>query len=114
VELGVPDVLAINEKNREFAVWNVCDRALPIHKLGDLSPAFLIEVDVIVLEQEHRHLVPRLVVDIHILSFVLRLGVADTRKGECGNGEDKQQCPGDSKYIQVFQEPPLGASRNAP
>jgi hypothetical protein len=87
VKLGVPDVVRINEENREGAVGNMGHRALTIVQVRELDSPLLTEVDLGVL---HHHLVSGGIVDVHL--FAIMVSTADTGKGEgyCGsesNGE---------------------------
>jgi hypothetical protein len=65
VKLSVPDVVLIDEENREGAVGHVGDGTFPIVEMGELDPPVLVEVDLGVLEQEDHDLVACVVVDGH-------------------------------------------------
>ena len=90
VKLGVPDVLVIDEENRERAVRNVGDSALAIREVRELGPAVLVGVDVGILKEKHDNFVSGVVVDIHLFAFML-VGATDGRQSDYGGSKGKRK-----------------------
>jgi hypothetical protein len=88
VKLGVPDVLVIDEENRERAMRNVGHGALAIPEVRELGSAVLVGVDVSILKKKHNNLVAGVVVNVHLFAFML-VGAADSRQGDYGGGKGK-------------------------
>jgi hypothetical protein len=88
VKLGMPDVLMIDEKNRERAVRNMSDSALAIRQMRELHATMLVGVDLGVLKQKHNDLVSSVVVDIHLFAFVL-VGADDSGQRDYGGSKGK-------------------------
>jgi len=88
VELGMPDVLVVDEENRERAVRNVGDGAVAIREVRELNPAVLIGVDLRILKEKHNDFVSGVVVYVHLFAFML-VGATDSRQGDYGGGKGK-------------------------
>ena len=84
VKLGMPDVVVIDEENRERAVGNVGDGALAIREVRELNSAVLIGVDVSILKEKHNNLVSGVVVNVHLFPII---GAADSGQGDYGGGK---------------------------
>jgi hypothetical protein len=92
VKLGMPDVLMIDEENRERAVRNMGDGTLAIREVRELGPAVLVGVDVGILKEKHNNFVSGVVVNVHLFAFVL-VGATDSGQGDYGDskGEGEQR-----------------------
>ena len=88
VKLGVPDVLMVDEENRERAVGNMGDGALAIREVRELGPAVLAGVNVSILKKKHNNFVAGVVVDIHLFAFML-VGATDSRQSDYGGSKGK-------------------------
>ena len=89
VELGMAEVIVIDEKEREVTMRSVRHGALAVVEVSDLHPSFLAEMDVSIVEEEDQDFVAGVVVDIHLLAVVLREARArqheTTDRNECRN-----------------------------
>ena len=70
VELGVPNVLVINQQDAEMAMRNVRDGAATIGNLASLNTVFRIEIRGVVLQHKHHHGMTGLVVQCQCLAVI--------------------------------------------
>ena len=86
VELGVPDVLVIDEQQREVAVRGLRDLGLLVREVADLEAALLVEVDAVVVPHEQHDLVAGVVDDVEVDAVVVGVVVVG-EEGRRASGE---------------------------